>query len=209
LVVVMAQYLKDDVQQRIAQAALTVFAEKGYHAAAMAEIAKVAGVSTGNIYRYYANKDALFYALVTDAFAERFLGLFRQRVMALDGVVDLRSLPADAGFHRLADELLQFCIEHRLQVVILLDMAAGSRFETVGADLQGMLVDLAIRHFRGLNPALEVDEPLDFTLRAIYRQFVTTMVGILRAFERPQTIREAVAAYSRYHLTGLNALFGV
>ena len=54
------QVLKDEVEQRIRRAALEVFAEKGYPAAAMAEIARRAGISAGNIYRYFPGKKALF-----------------------------------------------------------------------------------------------------------------------------------------------------
>src|ERR1700761_1208757 len=51
----------------ILDAALTVFAAKGFAAARMDDIAKAAGVTKGTIYLYFADKEALFKALVRDA----------------------------------------------------------------------------------------------------------------------------------------------
>jgi len=52
------QRLGDNVQ-RIRDAATSVFAEKGYRRTRMADIAAVAGVSPGALYRYVESKDAL------------------------------------------------------------------------------------------------------------------------------------------------------
>jgi AcrR family transcriptional regulator len=48
----------------IAAAALEVFAEKGFAATRLEEIAKRAGVSKGTVYLYFDNKEALFKAAV-------------------------------------------------------------------------------------------------------------------------------------------------
>jgi AcrR family transcriptional regulator len=54
------QYLKDEIKDAIIKAALTEFMEKSYQDASMRVIAKSAGITVGNIYRYFTNKDALF-----------------------------------------------------------------------------------------------------------------------------------------------------
>lgn len=50
-------------RQEILEAARSVFVAKGCDAASMQDIAKAAGVSAGNIYRYFPNKDALIVAV--------------------------------------------------------------------------------------------------------------------------------------------------
>ena len=45
-------------------AALTVFAERGFRAASLDDVAQRAGVSKGTVYLYFASKDALFRAVV-------------------------------------------------------------------------------------------------------------------------------------------------
>ena len=52
------QSLESDQQRRtqILEAAAAVFAEKGFHKATTKEIARVAGISEGTIYNYFAQK---------------------------------------------------------------------------------------------------------------------------------------------------------
>src|SRR5258706_16088126 len=54
---------KDARPQEILEAALSVFAEKGFAAARMEQIAARAGVSKGTIYLYFNSKEAVFRAL--------------------------------------------------------------------------------------------------------------------------------------------------
>jgi AcrR family transcriptional regulator len=51
----------------ILDAALKVFAQKGYAAARMEDIARQAGVTKGTIYLYFENKEAVFKSLVREA----------------------------------------------------------------------------------------------------------------------------------------------
>jgi AcrR family transcriptional regulator len=58
---------KDDRPAEILEAALAVFAEKGYAAARMDDIARRAGVTKGTIYLYFDSKDAVFRGLVQES----------------------------------------------------------------------------------------------------------------------------------------------
>lgn len=49
---------------RILDAALRIFAVKGFHEAKISEIAEAAGVADGTIYRYFKNKDDLLTSLL-------------------------------------------------------------------------------------------------------------------------------------------------
>jgi AcrR family transcriptional regulator len=61
------QTLKKEVKERIMNAARTEFREHGFAKAKMRSIAEKAGVSTGNLYTYFPNKDDLFCTLVKPA----------------------------------------------------------------------------------------------------------------------------------------------
>ena len=65
----MAQVLKPEVRARILDAALDAFAAEGYGDTSMARIAAGAGMAVANLYRYYADKPALFDAVVPAALA--------------------------------------------------------------------------------------------------------------------------------------------
>ncbi|GAA0543758.1 AcrR family transcriptional regulator [Rhizomicrobium palustre] len=57
--------------EEISKAALTIFAQKGYAAATMADIAALAGITKGTIYLYFRNKEDLFNALVREHIADK------------------------------------------------------------------------------------------------------------------------------------------
>jgi len=60
--------LRNDRRQAILDAALTVFANHGYHSASVSMIAKEAGVSKGLMYNYFESKEAVLLTLVNDLF---------------------------------------------------------------------------------------------------------------------------------------------
>lgn len=59
----------EDRPREICAAALEVFAEKGFAAARLEEIARRAGVSKGTLYLYFKDKEDLFRAVVRDTVA--------------------------------------------------------------------------------------------------------------------------------------------
>ena len=61
----------EDRPREICAAALEVFAEKGFAAAKLDEIAKRAGVSKGTLYLYFQDKAELFRAVIRDTVAPR------------------------------------------------------------------------------------------------------------------------------------------
>jgi len=58
---------REEAKSRILDAAIKVFAEKGYHEATMDDIAKRLGVSKGAIYLYFSSKEDLFEAMCKTA----------------------------------------------------------------------------------------------------------------------------------------------
>jgi TetR/AcrR family transcriptional regulator, fatty acid metabolism regulator protein len=55
-----------DKRERILDAAVRVFARKGFHATRVSEVAKAAGVADGTIYLYFKSKDELLVSLFED-----------------------------------------------------------------------------------------------------------------------------------------------
>jgi len=71
----------DDKRRRILDAALKIFAERGYHGTAVPEVAEAAGVGTGTLYHYFEHKHQLVNEVYRDA-------KLRLRGALLDGLVD-------------------------------------------------------------------------------------------------------------------------
>lgn len=66
-----------DKRVRITDAAISVFARKGYHAARVSDVAKEAGVADGTIYLYFRNKEDLL------------LSIFEEKMTMLIGLLEV------------------------------------------------------------------------------------------------------------------------
>ncbi|WP_305042247.1 TetR/AcrR family transcriptional regulator [Geoalkalibacter sp.] len=67
---------KPDKQRAILDAALVLFAERGFHGAPTSLIAERAGVGVGTIYRYFKDKDALIHAVFHELHASAHARIF-------------------------------------------------------------------------------------------------------------------------------------
>lgn len=78
----------------------SVFAERGFDGASMQDLARAAGMSAGNFYRYFASKDAIIAAMVarkTEEIAAQFAGILdadRPRAKFLETLTARLSDPA-------------------------------------------------------------------------------------------------------------------
>src|SRR5690606_7778816 len=97
------QAAKVRTRQKVLDAARTLFAERGYDAATIRDIAKGAGMSTGAVFANFQDKAELFEAV----FAEEMEGLLADiRGAATEGrVLDRLSSGLTAGYHRSLDHL--------------------------------------------------------------------------------------------------------
>ena len=77
------QRRKERRRAAILKAARAVFSEKGYEAASITDIARLAGVADGTIYRHFANKKDLLYQVMR-AFYERIIADVEQEVEGAD-----------------------------------------------------------------------------------------------------------------------------
>src|ERR671925_590929 len=60
----------DDKRQRILQAAVKVFARRGYHGARVSDIARGAEVADGTIYLYFRNKEDILVSLFNEVMSD-------------------------------------------------------------------------------------------------------------------------------------------
>jgi TetR/AcrR family fatty acid metabolism transcriptional regulator len=73
-----------DKRQRILDAAVRVFAKKGFYATRVSEVAKAAGVADGTIYLYFKSKEELLVSLFEDR-VERLLAFLHTELPATVG----------------------------------------------------------------------------------------------------------------------------
>jgi TetR/AcrR family fatty acid metabolism transcriptional regulator len=90
----MARKRSDDKRRRILDAAVKVFARKGYFGAKVSEIARRASVADGTIYLYFRNKEDILVSLFDEVMAEH-LERGREEIRTLAGApARLRAIAA-------------------------------------------------------------------------------------------------------------------
>ncbi len=201
----MVQRLKAGVRARLLDAALSAFVAKGYAGARLGDIAAAAGVSTGNIYRYFPDKAALLQAAVPPEVATGLLRLLRARVRELGTLGDWRL--GDRAGSRRAGALLEFWIAHRREVVVLLGRAEGSTLAHVHPLVAAELTRLAARYLRAHSDG-PIPRETRFVLERIFEGTVGMIVDILAAHEAPEQIAAAFGAFWTFQLAGLQRLLG-
>lgn len=203
----MPQYLKEEIRDRIEGAALEAFATEGFAGATMSGIARRAGISAGNIYRYHGSKQALFESVVPPGFVAELSERLGVRLEASRRVEDVRVLDPGHPYLTASEALLEFALRNRLRVVVVLGRGAGTRYAGFAGALVERLMGAALLHYRATDDPEAVPEPLRFDLRQVYENYVGSLTRILAHFHDPEDVRAAVEAYQRYHLVGLAALF--
>ena len=124
-------------RQDILAAAKNVFAEKGYHATTIADIARSAGLSYGSIYWYYESKETLFHELMSAEAAA-----LRQHIDHAVVATPQASDPA-APFRAAVRATIEFYDADRALVTLLFRdaFALGQSFEEHLSQIQGSFVD--------------------------------------------------------------------
>jgi len=117
------QVLKENVKEKIYQAAIEEFYKKGFLKAKMQDIAKKAGISTGLTYSYYNNKEDLFAAIVEPVYKEILQPLENEegRDSEIGDPVNL--------FEQESAFILQLLRQKREIFLILIDHSKGTKFE--------------------------------------------------------------------------------
>lgn len=199
----MPQVLKPDRRARLIAAAESTFAERGYQAASIAAIAERAQASTGNVYRYFANKEELFAAVVDQAFAAAFMDILKRRVQDLAKSPDLTTL--GHGARKSQSELLDFWITHRLKVIILLDRAEGSPFENFGERFVSELMRATLRHVHPSRNEHKTKRAIEqVLLGTIFDNTRRAIVSILESSADESELRRTFEGFWSYQLAGLS-----
>ncbi len=101
------QYLKGEIREKIVNAAIEEFKGYGYSDAAIRNIANNAEISLGNIYRYFTNKEALYFAIV-NPFMD-----------AIDELIEKDIFFHDRTMGEVSEVLIAFVMKHANELMII------------------------------------------------------------------------------------------
>ncbi len=153
-----------DTLERIQQAALEEFSEKGFLGASLRQIVKNAGVTTGAFYGYFSSKEALF-ASIVEPHAAALMGRFMQ---AQTGFAELpeKEQPAHMGESsgRYVEWMVDYICQHREPVKLLLCRADGTSYEHFIHNMVEVEVESTLRYMEVLRRLGKNIPPLNRSL---------------------------------------------
>ena len=153
-----------DTLERIQQAALEEFSEKGFLGASLRQIVKNAGVTTGAFYGYFSSKEALF-ASIVEPHAAALMGRFME---AQTGFAELpeKEQPAHMGESsgRYVEWMVDYICQHREPVKLLLCRADGTSYEHFIHNMVEVEVESTLRYMEVLRRLGKNIPPLNRSL---------------------------------------------
>ena len=137
--------------EKIQEAALGEFLDKGFLGASLRQIVKNAGVTTGAFYGYFSSKEALFNALV-EPHAAALMGKF------MEAQTSFAELPEEQQPSHMGVEsshcvhwMVDYICDHREQVKLLLCKAEGTSYEHFVHNMVEVEVEYTLQYLEVLH----------------------------------------------------------
>jgi len=195
------QVLKEEVRRKIKQAALYEFEQNGYQQTSMRSIALSAGVTVGNLYRYFKNKDDLFNVIIQPAFQEiyKFIDEFaRIKKSTLS-----EEKKKDDFIKTFEESLIRIYIQHRSELVILLNGSKGSQMENAREQIISLIAwRIKKEAFPKMKKKRIVPED-DFLAQALATSFIEGISIVLNKFKDKEKTKGLFTQFTHIYFRDL------
>jgi AcrR family transcriptional regulator len=185
------QVLKLEIREKILTVAERLFYETGFSRTSTRSIAKEVGISVSNLYKYFADKQAIFSAIV-DPFYHR----TRSNLAAL---FDEEHEEMDSHIMDTAiQQIMSMMMTDRRKFVMLMGRSEGTRYAHFKEEIIGMM---ATHMSESVNHSVLKDT---FILRVFARNFFEGILKIAESSPGNVTfVTDNVSALVRYHMAGI------
>ena len=137
--------------EKIQEAALTEFLDKGFLGASLRQIVKNAGVTTGAFYGYFSSKEALF-ASIVEPHAKALMGKF------MEAQTSFAELPEEQQPDHMGVEsshcvhwMVDYICQHREPVKLLLTRSEGTSYEHFVHNMVEVEVEYTLQYLEVLH----------------------------------------------------------
>ncbi len=139
-----------DTLNKILQAALEEFSEKGFLGASLRQIVKRAGVTTGAFYGYFSSKEALF-AYIVEPHAKALMSKFMETQISFAELPE-EEQPSHVGVDSGAylRWMVDYICQHREPVKLLLCGAEGTSYENFVHSMVEVEVESTLKYMETL-----------------------------------------------------------
>ena len=132
--------------EKIHEAAMAEFLDKGFQGASLRQIVKNAGVTTGAFYGYFSSKEALF-ASIVEPHAAALMGRFMGAQTSFSELPE-QEQPEHMGLEssQCVHWMVDYICDHREPVKLLLCKAEGTSYEHFVHDMVEVEVEYTLRY---------------------------------------------------------------
>lgn len=196
------QYLKSEIDQLITDAAVNEFYHNGYENTSMRTIALKAGISVGNLYRYYSCKEKLFEHIIMHVYEKTVYLIEHHNDFRIElNMENLAQIIEVQG--KIISETLS---ENRKALLILIDGSRGTKFEKIKRDLVAVMTDHVSEHFHKYYENKKGIDRLALS-KILSVGYLESLWDILRDNDDKENIRKLFIEYIKIMVFGMSILF--
>jgi len=195
------QVLKEEVRGKIRIAALYEFEQNGYQKTSMRSIASSAGVTVGNLYRYFKNKDDLFNVIIQPAFQEIYK--FIDEFARFKNTTLSQKKQKDNFIKTFEESLIRIYNQHRSELVILLNGSKGSQMDNAREQIISLI---AGRIKKEAFPRMEKRRIMaedDFLAQVLATSFIEGISLVLNKYKDKKRTKELFTQFSHIYFRNL------
>jgi AcrR family transcriptional regulator len=198
----MAQYKKEETQNLIIQSAEKLFASKGYRNTTISDIAKAAGISVGNMYRYYKSKEQILDEILPEEFVKWMQEKLHNKILTGKSESIIEQSEKKEYIEK-SEEFYKIIIANRLKLMILLQYSKETPYESFRKCIVENLVDFVWKQFAQEEDQLQVKRDLLDILYDGYIQMILNIVS--KKWDEKKMLKE-LKLLNDYHIIGLGAV---
>jgi len=185
------QIKKPEVREKIIKAAIKEFTEKDFINGSTRQIAANAGISRGNLYKYFKSKDELFIKIVAPC-ADELLNYLEQRIDK--GYKDNMS---NSGIEIMSYELGKLIHNNSMELVLLLTKSDGSSYSSYKINI----IDKLSFYYRDI-VRKDLLENSFFLVKLLAKNFYDAIVIIARETDSEETALMNLRLLFKFHTSG-------
>ena len=185
------QILKEEVRDRILQAATDDFLDVGFKSSSTRKIVKKAGISNGNLYNYFKSKEELFYAVTNPIY--NYFNTFLLQISKHGEIEDF----SDEQIEFLSSKIGEMLKKYYKEFIIIMDKSQGTKHENYKMNTNKLLT----KHFK--KNLKQDSEDKDFVMQILATNFIEALLEICRHFKDENWAVENIRLYLKYHAKGV------
>jgi len=200
------QVLKEKIKEKIIEAAINDFVEKGFDQALMRTIAKNAGISVSNLYNYFKNKKDLFYS-ISDPFYYHLKNLLNH-FFEHDANEDYKNKQFLTQFAGLTAKALGELIKiNRNEFLLIMDRSEGTKYEKYKNRVILILEEHFQEHLKLAKKKKQDFVKDSFIMHIIAKNLIESLLEIARHYKNDEWVDYNINTLMKYHLSGISQFF--